>query len=182
MVQNVIHLKKSFLFLLAGFCLFAQPAISQDTQQDTTAFEIGNPLQATPQTYEVLNIEVTGLTTTRRDFVISQLGFQEGSTITVPGTQISSAIERLYQTGLFSDIQILQTGSTAEGISLEVHVQEQPRLQSYSIDGVSRSDRNDLRDRLSLIPGFAVTTSMKVQATNTIKRYYKEKGFLEYRG
>lgn len=177
MVRNVNHLTKTFLLLLAGICFFSQPAVSQDVQQDTTGFEIGNPLQATPQTYEVLGIEVTGLTATREDFVISQLGFGEGSTITVPGDQIPAAIERLYQTGLFSDIQIIQTRSTPEGIYLEVRVQEQPRLQSYSIRGVKNSQRNDLRDRLTLIPGFAVTTSMKVQAANTIKRFYKEKGY-----
>ncbi len=178
MVQDGINFSKLFIFLLTGFFCFSQHAVSQDVSTDTTdAFTIENPLEDSPEQYTVAGINVTGLTATRQSFVISQLGFKKGSTITIPGDDISSAIERLYQTGLFSDIQIIRKSTTDEGIALEVRVQEQPRLRDFEIQGVKRSQRTDLRERLNLLPGFAVTQSSRVQAVNTINRYYKEKGY-----
>lgn len=177
MIQDFINLKKTVLLLLTVFFLFAQKGISQVCSQDASSFTIENPLQATPQQYEVLGIDISGLTATRPAFVKSQMGFDEGSTITIPGDDLSSAIMRLYQTGLFSDVQILQKEVSTDGIYLQVCVQEQPRLESYEIRGVKRSHRTDLRERLTLLPGFAMTKSSQVQAVNTIKRYYKEKGY-----
>lgn len=178
MIQDFTNLKQTVLFLFALFLLFtSKEGVAQVCSQDPSSFTIENPLQATPQQYEVLGIDVEGLTATRPAFVVSQLGFDEGSTITIPGDDLSAAIERLYQTGLFSDIQISRGETTTEGIYLQVCVQEQPRLQSYEIRGVKRSQRSDLQERLTLLPGFAVTKSSKVQAVNTIKRFYKEKGY-----
>jgi outer membrane protein insertion porin family len=177
-VQNGINFTKLFIPLLIGFFCFTQQAVSQDLGTDTTdTFTIENPLESSPEQYTVTGIAVTGLTATRKSFVVSQLGFKKGSTITIPGDDISTAIERLYQTGLFSDIQIIRKQTTDEGIALEVRVQEQPRLRNFEIRGVKRSQRTDLRERFNLLPGFAVTQSSRVQAINTINRYYKEKGY-----
>ena len=177
MIQDFTNLKKTVFLLLAVFFLFSHEGIGQVCSQDDSSFTIDNPLQATPQQYKVLGINVEGLTATRPAFVKSQMGFDKGDTITIPGEDLSTAIERLYQTGLFSDVRIFRKSATAEGINLQVCVQEQPRLQSYEIRGVKRSHRSDLQERLTLLPGFAVTKSSQVQAVNTIKRYYKEKGY-----
>lgn len=177
MIQDSINLKKTVLLLFAVFFLFSQKGISQVCSQDASSFTIENPLQVTPQQYEVLDIDLRGLTATRPAFVKSQLGFDEGSIITVPGDDLSTAINRLYKTGLFSDVQIYRKEAAAEGISLLVCVQEQPRLESYEIRGVKRSQRTDLRERITLLPGFALTEASKVQAINTIQRFYKEKGY-----
>ncbi|MDX1636567.1 MAG: outer membrane protein assembly factor BamA, partial [Balneolaceae bacterium] len=99
------------------------------------------------------------------------------STITIPGDEIGQAIKRLDRTGLFSDIEINQVGSTFDGVHLQIKVVGQPRLAGYEIRGVKRSQRKDLRERLNLLEGFAVTESAKNQAVNTIKSFYKEKGY-----
>ena len=173
MFQHFINVKK-FLFVLSAvlFCLTLN-----GLSQDSTSFNIQNPLQTTPQQYEILSVEVTGLTTTREDFVISTSGLEVGSTITIPGTDIGDAINRLNRTGLFSDIQIIDRGRTATGINLEIKVQEQPKLQNFEIRGVKKSQRTDLRERITLLPGFAVTEASTGQAVNTIQRYYEEEGY-----
>lgn len=177
MAPNGINFHKVFIVLLAGLFLITQEAIAQDTTQDTTdTFTIENPMEISPQQYEVLGIDVVGLTTTRPEFVISQLGFRQGETITIPSQTTSSAVQRLYQTGLFSDVE-LRRRTTDEGVYIEVYVQEQPRLRGFEIRGVKRSQRNDLRERINLMPGFAVTKASQAQAVNTIKRFYKEKGY-----
>src|SRR5699024_11016221 len=92
-------------------------------------------------------------------------------------TDIPSAIERLYRTGLFTDIKIIKKRETSEGIYLEIRLQEKPKLGTYFITGISKSDREDIKERLNIIPGFAVTQATKVQAVNTIKRYFKKEGY-----
>ncbi len=177
MVQKVFYLTRIFIFLFIGLNLFPQRGISQNVKDTTGHFIIQNPLEQSPEQYKVLGIKVTGLTTTRPDFVLSQLGFKKGSTITIPGDDISSAIKRLYKTGLFSDVQISRTRTTPQGIYLEVQVQEQPRLRNYMLRGVKSSQRKDLKKRINLLPGFAVTKASKAQAVNAIKHYYKKKGY-----
>lgn len=176
MIQDFIDLKKIVLFFLAGIFIIANEGFSQVTPEDSTSFEIQNPLNYSPQEYEIQGIQVVGLTTTRPSFVISQTGFKEGSTITIPGQDVADAIQRLHRTGLFSDIKIVRTRTTSEGVYLEIRVQEQPRLQNFELKGINRSERTDIRERLNLLNGFAVTKASKVQATNTIKRYYKQEG------
>ncbi|HKL19836.1 MAG TPA: outer membrane protein assembly factor BamA [Halalkalibaculum sp.] len=165
---------KKFLFVLPAllFCLTLN-----GLSQDSTSFNIQNPLQTTPQQYEILSVEVTGLTTTREDFVINTSGLEVGTTVTIPGSDIGDAINRLNRTGLFSNIEIIDKGRTSTGINLEIRVQEQPKLQNFEIRGVKKSQRNDLRERITLMPGFAVTEAATGQAVNTIQRYYKENGY-----
>lgn len=133
-------------------------------------------MNVTPQRFEVLGVEVEGLTTSREEFVIGTSGLQTGSRVQIPGEDISEAIKSLHQTGLFSNVKILETGREDDGIYLKIVVQEQPRLAEYRIEGVKRSERSDLREKITLVPGYAVTQSSIAQATNTIKRYYKTEG------
>lgn len=133
-------------------------------------------MNQTPQQFEVLGVSVEGLTTSREEFVIGTSGLQKGTTVTIPGDDISQAIKSLYQTGLFSDVEIVETGREPGGIYLKIIVQEQPRLAEYKINGVKRSQREDLRERINLVAGYAVTESSLAQAVNTIKRYYQKEG------
>lgn len=176
MVQRLLSKALLFFFFLI-FGALSTTGYAQVTGGDSLDIEITNPLEASPQQYEILSLNVEGVNTVRPSFIESTSGLDVGSTITIPGDEISQAIERLNRTGLFSDISIQQVGTTANGIHLEISVVEQPRLSDYEIRGVKRSQRNDLRERLNLLSGFAVTQSAKSQAINTIKNFYKEKGY-----
>lgn len=170
--------KKAARTVVLGFCVlsvFTLPSLAQDT--DTSRINITNPMNAVPQQYEILGVEVEGLTTTRESFVIGTSGLEVGGSISHPGEDIPRAIKNLYRTGLFSDVEIIRTGSEAGGMYLKIIVREQPRLHEYVIRGVKRSQRRDLQDRLKLLPGYAVTDSRTSQAVHTIKRFYEEKGY-----
>ncbi|WP_372637117.1 outer membrane protein assembly factor BamA, partial [Fodinibius sp.] len=167
---------KNLLLTLFLLCFISFPAVAQDTSPDNTPIQIENPMNATPEQYEILGIEVEGLTTSREEFVISTSGLQVGTQITIPGEAIGQAIRSLHQTGLFTDIEIVETGREAGGIHLKISVQERPRLETFQIEGVKRSERSDLEEEITLIPGYAVTESSIAQAVNTIKRYYEQEG------
>ncbi|MEX0995060.1 MAG: outer membrane protein assembly factor BamA, partial [Balneolaceae bacterium] len=144
--------------------------------QDSSDIRIENPLNLSPNQYVIQEVTVTGISQDRQNYLINQSGLTVGREITIPGEAIPDAIHRLYQTGLYSDVEI-KTGQVSGGIHVEIVVQEQPRLERYVLEGVSRSNRRDLRERINLISGFAVKNSDRVQATNTIKRFFGEKGY-----
>lgn len=175
MFQQAIAVKKIFLGLCA-VCILSIPSLAQDTG-DISPIDIENPMNKVPQQFEILGVEVEGLTTTRESFVITTSGLEVGTQITHPGEDIPLAMKSLYRTGLFSDIQIVEEGRETGGIYLKIMLQEQPRLQEYKIRGVKRSQRKDLRERLNLLQGYAVTESATSQAVSTIKSYYEEEGF-----
>jgi len=169
---------KKFLLAFSVFCLAAVPLWAQGISSDSThTIDIENPMNQTPQQYKILGVDVEGLTTSRKEFVVGTSGLQKGNTITIPGDDLSKAIKSLYRTGLFSNVQIVQTGKEAGGIYLKIIVQEQPRLEDYKIVGVKNSQRKDLRDKITMLRGYAVTKATVAQAVNTIQRFYKKKGY-----
>ncbi|MEX0823732.1 MAG: outer membrane protein assembly factor BamA [Balneolaceae bacterium] len=163
-----------FSILLFVGILSAEHAAAQDGSD----ISIEDPTRINPQEYQIQNITVSGLVTARESYLISSSGLRVGETITIPGEVVPNAIRQLYRTGLFSDVEILYE-PVSGGIDIEIIVQEQPRLQSFEITGVKRSQRRDLREQMNLLSGFAVTNSVKAQALNTIKRFYSEKGYWE---
>ncbi|NIT57301.1 MAG: hypothetical protein GWN00_14020, partial [Aliifodinibius sp.] len=163
---------KKLLVTLFVLCFIYNPGFSQDTSID-----IENPMNNRPQQYEVLGVEVEGLTTSREEFVIGTSGLQVGTQITIPGQDLSRAIKSLHRTGLFSDVEIIETDREPGGIYLKIVVQEQPRLEGFEIHGTKRSHRKDLEEEITLLRGYAVTESSLAQARNTIQRYYDDKGY-----
>lgn len=169
---------KKFLLAFSVFLLAAIPLWAQGVSSDSThAVDIENPMNQVPEQFKILGIDVEGLTTSRKEFVIGTSGLQKGTQITIPGDDISKAIKSLYKTGLFSNVRIVETGRQAGGIYLKIIVQEQPRLEEYKITGVKNSQRKDLRDKITMLRGYAVTKSTVAQAVNTIQRFYKKKGY-----
>ena len=165
------HLFFSTLLLLLGI-----HSVQQVYAQDTTRISIQDPTTITPLEFEIREIVVSGLVTARESYLISSSGLRVGDRIEIPGDEISNAIRQLFRTSLFSDVQIFHE-RVSGGVRIHIQVQEQPRLQRYEIEGVRRSHRRDLRERLNLLSGFAVTNSVRTQAINTINRYYREKGY-----
>ncbi len=175
MFQQAISVKK-ILIGLCALCFISIPSLAQDTDE-TSSINIENPMNRIPQQLEILGVEVEGLTTTRESFVTGTSDLEVGNQITHPGEDIPRAVKSLYRTGLFSDIEIKESGREAGGIYLKIILKEQPRLQDYEIRGVKRSQRKDIREKLNLLSGYAVTESATSQAVSTIQRFFEEEGY-----
>ncbi len=157
--------------LLATF-LVSSPVFGQERCE----MQIEDPTRQSPMEYTIQEIEVSGLVTARESYVFNTSALSVGSTIRIPGDQIPEAIRRLYRGGLFSDVEICHERISG-GVKLYIYLEEEPRLHEYHLEGTRRSHRRDLRDQLNLISGLAVTNSVRSQAINTIKRYYRENGY-----
>ncbi|MGM0588173.1 MAG: outer membrane protein assembly factor BamA [Bacteroidota bacterium] len=167
----------AILFLICSFGILPNAWAQTNTDTTKTDFEITNPMNVTPKQYTIQRIDVIGADHLNASFIPASSGLEEGAQITVPGEDIPDAIKRLYRTGLFSDVKVRVTQRIGSEIFLEIVVQEQPRLDKYKLKGVKRSQKKDLQERLNLLTGYAVKSSTKAQAVNTIKRFFRTKGY-----
>ncbi len=167
----------TFLCFAGTNVIQAQITPGAQSEEDDVVFRPVNPLENQPRMYEILDITATGSQFYSETFIIATSNLNVETNIRIPGDDIPQAIKRLHNTGLFSDVKIYKEIIEGDGIALEIMVTEQPRLESFEIEGVRRSQRRDLRDKIPLSTGFAVTESAKRQSVNTILRYYEEQGY-----
>ena len=138
--------------------------------------QITDPTLETPEEYRISNVRVQGNQSTRTQFIINTSGLVEGKVITYPGEDIPNAINRLFQVGLFSDVKVFIENRSLTSLGILIQVVEQPRMLEYRIEGVKKSEADDLEDLISLVQGAAITDANLVQAKRTIIRFFKEKG------
>jgi len=174
--KDQVNLKSTFFCFLALVLLQSVSGLEVGYAQEQRTFTPEDPSKILPQELEIQEIRVEGLITARETYVTSISGLQVGTRVSIPGEQISEAIRKLYQTGLFSDVQIRHE-RVAGGVAVTIIVEEQPRLQEYELRGGKRSQRNEIRDELNLLSGYSVTKSMTEQAVRTIRRYFRGEGY-----
>lgn len=150
--------------------MYAPSVFAQD------GFRPTDPTLNTAREYEILEVKVEGNQTAREAYIKTASSLREGEKIIIPGEDISKAIQRLFRSGLFSDVQVLITERTAIGVKLLIRVTEQPKLLRLTITGIKRSQRRDLEGLIRFVRGEAVTDAKIKQAINTINRFYREKG------
>ncbi|PIV60112.1 MAG: outer membrane protein assembly factor BamA [Bacteroidetes bacterium CG02_land_8_20_14_3_00_31_25] len=102
---------------------------------------------------------------------------QVGDTINVPGEEVTNAVKKLWDQGLFSEIKIDIAKIVNKTVFLEIYLQEKPRLSKFSFTGISKSDADDLREKIKLVKGNQVNDNILLNAKNIIRNFYIEKGF-----
>ena len=168
--MNIKQLVLYTLFIALGMPALAQttdslPVISYDSYQE----------------YEIGEVSVTGAHFTDENAIVSLSGLKVGDRITIPGDRFGKAITKLYKLGLFTQVRILKTKQIGDVVYLNIDVTERPRLSKYNFKGVRKGQTESLNEKLEpfLIKGSSVTTNTKQNAINAIKKYYREKGFLD---
>ncbi len=132
---------------------------------------------SSPRDYIIGGITVSGVNYIDHYVVIGLSGLEVGSRITVPGEAISGAIEKLWNQGLFSDVRITATKIENNNIYLDIYLEEPPRLSTFTIEGLRRSEEQDLTKKLNLRSGTMVTSNTLNKTENTINTFLISKGF-----
>ena len=130
-----------------------------------------------PKEYEIGGITVSGIKYLDQDVLINVSGLEVGKVIKIPGEETSRAIEKLWKQGLFSDVKIVATRIIANRIFLEIQLQERPRLSKFAIQGVKKSEADDIRDLIHLVRGNQVTDNIIANTKEAAKQYFIDKGF-----
>jgi outer membrane protein insertion porin family len=130
---------------------------------------------------EIGGIEVTGVFHSDPNAIKSVAGLQVGQTIKIPGTDITKAMRNLWKLRLFDDVQIIQDKRIGNIVFLNIRLMERARLAGWSYRGVKQGVHDDLNDVVTpfLIKGQVAGTAMQINASNAIRKYFIEKGYLD---
>jgi len=147
--------------------------------QITTGNEVPDINYNLPQKYTIGGITVTGVMYLNSSVLISLSGLQVGNKIDIPGERIRSAMDKLWQQGLFEDVKILATSVQDGQIFLEIRLTERPRLSKFNFSGIRKGEGDDLKDKLKISKGDVVTDNLLNRTRNTIVKHYVGKGYFD---
>lgn len=133
---------------------------------------------ANPVEYEVGGVTVSGVQFIDPSVLISMSGFVVGRKVTIPSDEITKILEKFWTQGLFSDVKISIKKIEGTKVFLEIYLKERPRLSKFAMKGISKSDAEDLTEKLKVKPGVQVTDNLLNNISIVVKKHYAEKGFL----
>ena len=91
------------------------------------------------QKYIIGEISVTGNTNFSEQTVITYSGLRKGEEISIPGEEISTALKKLWNSKLFSAIDIYLAKTEGNVAFLEINLIDLPELNEVKIEGVKKS-------------------------------------------
>ena len=130
-----------------------------------------------PREYTLAAITVDGVVHFDHDMIIQKSGLVRGEKIVVPGEKIATAIDKLWEQGIFKHVEILKDKSQGDNLFLRIRLQERERMSRYSFSGVSKSEADQLRDDLDLYSGKIITDALLMKVKNISRNYFVGKGF-----
>jgi len=132
-----------------------------------------------PDEYIIGDITVSGVKYLDPNAIIGLSGLRKNMRILVPGDRISTALEKLWDQGLFSDIRITITDTRADTISFDIFLSERPRISDVQFFGLKKTEVSDIKEKVNLLNGSQVTDHILSNTSNIIRDHFIEKGFLD---
>ncbi len=132
------------------------------------------------ETLEVGEVNIIGASHTDPNALKVVSGLKTGNRLNIPD-DVQDAFNNLWDLNLFSDIRIVQRERIDDVIFIDIYVEERPRLTRFYFTGHKKSRETDLTEAVEayLVKGSIVTESDLSKAESAIKKYYREKGFLD---
>ena len=147
---------------------YGQVIVGSDGQNEPIKIDYSNPKE-----YEVGGITSSGTAPLDQRL----LSFHVGDRISIPGDEISNSVKSLWKTGLFDDVEITVTRISGDLAFLNVRLEDRARLISFGFKGTTKSEENELREKLGISQGNIINDNMKTTCTNIIRNYFIDKGF-----
>ena len=133
-----------------------------------------------PKKYIVGGVSVEGNNYFSPEQIIQITGLQKGMEVTVPSEELSGIVNRLWLQRYFEDVALVvdSLAASRDTAFFKVKIQERPRVSRWTFSGVKSGEQKELMERLNLRRGGEFSEYVAKTASDIIKRYYKEKGFL----
>jgi outer membrane protein insertion porin family len=146
------------------------------TSIDPALLDLINSRQ--PREYTIAAIKITGTKRYDEQLLLSIIGMNVGSKVTIPGgDDFSKAINKLWSQHLFSDIEIFYTKLEGSNLSIEIAVTERPALSNFYFRNIRKTEQDELKAKTNLVRMRVVTENTRISAIDAIKRYYAEKSY-----
>jgi outer membrane protein insertion porin family len=166
------HFLPSLLALVTTLCMLtaSTPTFAQSLLGKAVDY-------ANPRSYRIAGLTVVGAEYSDVQAIKLFSGLQEGQEITIPGDKISDAIRKLWKQRLFADIDISIAEVRGNDIFMVISLKEMPRLSRFSLEGIKKSEADNIREKLNIRTGVVCNENLKRTSENIIKSFYTEKGF-----
>ncbi len=128
--------------------------------------------------YIIGGVSVSGVRYLDANALIGISGLRVGQEITIPGDEVTTAVKKLWQQGLFSDVRLSILKVVSDTVYLDIYLQERPRISSVKFNGLKKGEITDLTEKISLPIGSQITAYLLNNAKKIIKDHFVEKGFL----
>ena len=112
------HIILLSFILLSGQSMWAQTE-DESVQENPVILYSGSPKR-----YEIADIVVTGIEENNHKTLIKLSGLGVGQRVAVPGADITEAMKRLWQTGLFANVKIRALKISGDKIWLEFFIEQ----------------------------------------------------------
>ena len=155
-------------------CLTGIPVHAQYLKRDTA---VTIDYSRTPREVVVKNIVVDGIPNYDPNMLIRLSGIKVGESITVPGKEITNAIKRYWKNGLFSNVAISVDSIINDSAYLHITLAPRLRISKVNYNGVKKSERDDLKEKMGLVQDNQLTPNMIDRAKIIGQRYFEDKGF-----
>lgn len=128
------------------------------------------------QEVNLYRVNIEGNTTTSDKMIKYSAGLRDGTQI--QRSDISSAVTRLWDLGLFSDVEIILNNDSEYGVEITILVEESPTLNKILFKGISVRESR-FTEKIDLKIGQRIRPSSLDAATKKIKEIYREDGYFD---
>ena len=164
LIKNKLQLKIKFFLALLLSISFSLNLFSQEENKSSKSI-IGE-------------ITVSGNTSFSPITIITYSGLREGDEISIPGEKISTAIKKLWESNLFSSVEVFRVKQLDNIVDLEIKLIDLPELTKLEISGVKKRKHEDIIKENKLQIGVKVTDNLITTTKNYLENKYKKRGFL----
>ncbi len=128
-----------------------------------------------PPSFKLKDINVEGNMATSENMVLYTAGLQAGQDVSQE--DFRRAVKRLWELGVFSNIQIHFDGETPDGILITIELEESPVLGSVKFQGNKKLKDKKFSEKLSYQRGMRLKPNFITKSINTMKQMYMEDGY-----
>lgn len=167
---RLVRISSGRIFVLSLFWIVF--SLTTVWGQDVESFSY-----SAPKRYTIKDIEVAGVQFLEKDVLVQLSGLRVGDTIELPSNDITKAVKKLRKENLFSSVEISVAKIEGDNVVLRIELKEQPRTSDIRFEGIKKSQREDINDKLSFKIGQQATASNIDAALRVIRKYFYEKGY-----
>ncbi len=128
--------------------------------------------------YTLAEVTVAGNTTFSEQTIITYSGLRKGDEITIPGEDIGKAIKKLWNSKLFSDIEVYVLKVEGDVVYLQIKLADLPQLNELKINGIRKGKKESVINDNKLKKGVKVTENLITTTKNFLTKKYKKDGFI----
>ena len=140
---------------------------------------ISYTLSTNNRKYTIADIKIKGAESIGyEDFVLIGIsGLSVGQKISIPGEEITKAINAYWKVSMFSYVGIERTDQTEDSVWLTILLRTNPLISEIRYNGVKKGEREDLEAKIGARVGMTITPNLTNTITRRTREYFDEKGF-----